>query len=257
MTLTRFVGIAIALAILIIVGLTSCSDDSVTVAPTDNVTTTTSAVMTYFPLDEGYTSIYSIKGTDGISRTVTFRVGDEISTLDGTVIEWISNDPKTGLDTGFFQVTSTAIYYRENITSAPEKILQLPLSPGQTWDRFEDSDVKITTDFKSFDDVLIEGAKTDYVLDTAVISIYATYKNLPIIGEAIMTVEEAGPLQLTNGDYYTAAYRISTETAGVLTNYYWFVPGVGLVKYVTGATDDNPANGDVVGELMEYGFQPQ
>jgi hypothetical protein len=68
MTLTRFVGIAIALAILIIVGLTSCSDDSVTVAPTDNVTTTTSAVMTYFPLDEGYTSIYSIKGTDGISR---------------------------------------------------------------------------------------------------------------------------------------------------------------------------------------------
>ena len=146
MTLTRFVGIAIALAILIIVGLTSCSDDSVTVAPTDNVTTTTSAVMTYFPLDEGYTSIYSIKGTDGISRTVTFRVGDEISTLDGTVIEWISNDPKTGLDTGFFQVTSTAIYYRENITSAPEKILQLPLSPGQTWDRFEDSDVKITTD---------------------------------------------------------------------------------------------------------------
>ena len=62
---------------------------------------------------------------------------------------------------------------------------------------------------------------------------------------------------MTNGDYYTAAYRISTETAGVLTNYYWFVPGVGLVKYVTGATDDNPANGDVVGELMEYGFQPQ
>jgi len=49
------------------------------------------------------------------------------------------------------------------------------LSPGQTWDRFEDSDVKITTDFKSFDDVLIEGAKTDYVLDTTVISIYATY----------------------------------------------------------------------------------
>jgi hypothetical protein len=72
-----------------------------------------------------------------------------------------------------------------------------------------------------------------------------------------MTVEEAGTLYLTNGDYYTAAYRVSTETGGVLTNYYWFVPGVGLVKYVIGATEDNPANGNIVGELMEYGFQSQ
>ena len=257
MALTRFVGIAIALAILIIVGLTSCSDDSVTVAPIDSATTNTSAATTYFPLDEGYTSIYSIKGTDGISHTVTFRVGDEIQTLDGSVIEWISNDPRTGLDTGFFQVTSTAIFYRESITSAPEKIIQLPLIVGQTWDRFDDSDVKITADFESFEDVLVEGIKSDFVPDTADISIAGAQKNLPIIGEAIMTVEEADALHLNNGDYYTAAYRVSTETSGVLTNYYWFVPGVGLVKYVIGATDDNPANGSVVVELMEYGFQPQ
>ena len=257
MALTRFVGLAIALTVLIIAGLTSCSDDTITVISNDNGTTNTSAATTYFPLDEGYTSIYSVKGTDGSSRMITFEVGDEIETLDGSLIEWLSRDPQAGLDTGYFQVTSTAVYYRENVTSSPEKIVQLPMTVGQTWDRFEDPDIKIAADFEGFDDVLIEGTKIDAILDTAIIGTYTNYKNLPIVGEATMTVEEATSLVLTNGDYYTAAYRVSNVSGGVLTNYYWFVPGVGLVKYVIGATDNDPSTGSVVGELVEYGFQPQ
>ena len=258
MALTRYIGITVILAILIIAGLTSCSDDSVTVPPTEGVTTTSNAVTTYFPLDEGYTSIYSVTSSDGPSRTVTFRVGREVETLDGTVIQWISYDPQTGLDTGYFQITSTAIFYRENITSMAEKIIELPMSVGRTWDRYEDSDVKITADVESFEDIDIDGTKifSENTVDTS-ISVFSTLKNLPIIGEATMTVEEAGTLSLTNGQSYTTAYRVSTVSAGILTNYYWFVPGVGLVKYVIGSLDDDPASGNVVGELLEYGYPPQ
>ncbi len=98
----------------------------------------------------------------------------------------------------------------------------------------------------NFDDVITGSKDTVIVIPLS--------KNLPIIGEVTMTVEEATALQLEEIDNsYSSAVRISVPSSSTKTNYYWFVQGVGLVKYVIGATDSY-TNGEIVAELVNYGI---
>ena len=174
----------------------------------------------YFPLDEGYSTFYRIRHCDGTNEVATFKVGREVIIGGTSAVEWLSSDDG-GFDTSYFEVTDSAIYYYRYTAYPREKILQLPLEPGNSWSRYSDSENDTDTD----------GGFT-----------------------GTMTVEQIERLELSSGEFYGRALRVSNAGAAGTTNYYWYVSGIGLVKYVIGATSNSYPEGKIVGELVLYGY---
>ncbi len=246
MTLKKVLTMTATVIMFSLIFIIGCSDTvEIVTTPTTNNNLAYEA-LEWFPLDEGYTTVYKLTSNDGSDRIITYTVGKEIVINDMTVVEWLSNDNVLGADTGYFQYTNTAIYYRESKSSSLEKIIELPIIAGNSWNRNESDDANLRTE--NFDDQLDGEQEKDSLIITPL-------KNLPIVGEFLMTVEEAEVLQLNEtGHYYSQAYRIAVQSSATEKNYYWFVEGVGLVKYVLGATELSYPNGNVVGELIQYGY---
>ncbi|MEA1979851.1 MAG: hypothetical protein U9N54_02615 [candidate division Zixibacteria bacterium] len=242
MHLKKLLGLTLALALFGAILLIGCSDTIEIVSQPNDSFASGSEALSWFPLAEGYQTVYNVKEADGDNKIISFIAGKSIEFQSGTAIEWLSNDPVSGSDTGYFQYTNDAVYYYDSKSSSGEKIIQLPLTLGSSWNRTETISDDLLT---NFDDVITGSKDTVIVIPLS--------KNLPIIGEVTMTVEEATALQLEEVDnYYSSAVRVSVPSSSTKTNYYWFVQGVGLVKYVIGATDSY-TNGDIVAELVNYG----
>lgn len=69
-----------------------------------------------------------------------------------------------------------------------------------------------------------------------------------------MTVDKLESIELTSGRYFSGVYRVSNDAGANTRNYYWYAPGVGLVKYVLGAVDSNDPTGGIQAELIDYGY---
>ena len=206
----------------------------------------------YFPLDEGYSTFYRIRHCDGTDETATFKVGREVIIGGTSAVEWLSSDDG-GIDTSYFEVTDSAIYYYRYTAYPREKILQLPLEPGNSWSRYSDSENDTDTD-GGFTDI-ITGDDDDYKYsDTTTDNTDLFGNSFPTIGSGTMTVEQIERLQLSSGEFYGRALRVSNAGAAGTTNYYWYVSGVGLAKYVIGATSNSYPEGKIVGELVLYGY---
>ncbi|MFQ5453196.1 MAG: hypothetical protein ACE5D6_03305 [Candidatus Zixiibacteriota bacterium] len=235
-------------------GWYGCSDSTLTTIisgdqlPENN---NNSAIAKYLPLDEGYTSVYDVSYSNGTNEKVTIKVGKEISIFGFNVTEWISH-VNNATDTGYFRVTSDAIYFYDNINVKPDKILELPLTSGRSWSRF--ANIETTQiDTSNFTDIItsFDNNKSD----TTNTKDNPVNKTFPTANGNTMTVVEYEQLVMKNGEYYSQALKIYNEDpSGVIKNYYWFVANIGLVKYVLGATDESYPGGTVVGELIDYGY---
>jgi len=203
----------------------------------------------YFPLNEGYSTTYEIRSsTDGI-ETATFKVGKEVSYLGTSAIEWFSYGDK-GIDTTYFEVTDSALYYYSSSHYPREKILELPMEQGHSWSRYSQEQTDDDA-YDDFTDIITENKYEEADDDT---TINALGKIFPTIGSLDMTVEQIEQLELSSGSFYSNAVRISNSGTAGKKNYYWFVPGIGLVKYVIGATSESYPEGDIEGELITYGY---
>jgi hypothetical protein len=231
-----------------------CSDDTTEIITSGGSTgLTVTGVSEYFPLTQGYSTMYEVVG-EGTSEVVTYTVGIEVAFSGGTAREWISYRPSVGYDTGYFQATSRALYYFSTLTSDPEKILQLPLTAGQTWVRSDysastdDSVVTIFDKFYVYPDTnqVINPKDDDYG--------GGYFKNYPTAGQLSMSVEKVEQVRLANGALYTGSVKILNQNINNTYNIYWFAPGIGLVKYVMGAATSTGTAGIEIGELRSWGY---
>ncbi len=217
-----------------------CTDDTiVTYVDNPNIAEQVEPVEAYFPLSEGYTIIYNVTYVSGGTEQITFRAGKTVSFQGISAVEWIGSSANS-LDKGYFYASGNALYYYSSISAAPEKILQLPLSNGISW---------ATNDINSNDYTdIITGVQTDTINGSDV-----NAKTFPTTTALNFTVEATESLELDNGNIYSQAVRLSTPN-GSRMNYYWYVQGIGLVRYVIGATASSYPNGDIVGEISNYGY---
>jgi len=211
-----------------------------------------SDIVLYFPLNQGYSTTYEIRSSDGSIETVNFKVGKEVTFLGRPVVEWLSYD-KQGIDTTYFEVTETALYYYTSSRYPCEKILELPLEPGHSWSRYSQGQTYGDSTNGGFTDIITDYRYKDNNGDTTTIT-PPLGKTFPTIGSGEMTVEQIERLEMSSGALYSDAVLISNGGTLGKKNYYWFVPGIGLVKYVIGATPDSYPEGDIVGELVLYGY---
>ena len=244
-------GVIVSAAVLLCLAWIGCSDDTITtVSPpaSNDGTAANSEVLYYFPLNEGYQTIYDVVNADGTKESETYTVGKEVPRGSSTAIEWLSYTSANGKDTGYFQATATALYYFEDIAAASEKIIELPLTIGQSWPRYEDG--SLLSDYSDGIDNIFDD---DFKFPDSTDFIDGTQKNYPTTGLSTMTVTAIEPLQLDNEAYYSGTVKITNANATGTYNIYWFAPGIGLVKYIIGAASIDATTGSKVGELRTYG----
>ncbi|MDH4156622.1 MAG: hypothetical protein OEW00_05040 [candidate division Zixibacteria bacterium] len=244
-------GLIISAAVLLCLAWIGCSDDTITtVSPpgSNDGTSANSEVLYYFPLNEGYQTIYDVVNSDGTKESETYTVGKEVSRGSATAMEWLSYTSSNGKDTGYFEATATALYYFEDLGAAAEKIIELPLVIGQSWPRYEDG--SLLSDYEDGIDIIFDN---DFKFPDSTDFMDGTLKNYPTTGLSTMTVTAIEKLQLDNGAYYSGAVKITNTNATGTYNIYWFAPGVGLVKYIIGASALYATSGSKVGELRSYG----
>lgn len=245
-----------------------CSDDADRVL-TSEVAFDPAPVAAYFPLAADYATVMNVRYADGHRETVTFEVGEKQALYEYQAYPLYGWDDNTRRTTSYVVVTDSSLYIFASGASSPEKLLSLPLRPGAQWDRYDVSDLaryatdadgddtEIATgdDSGTFEDVLEQGTddQADDESDGDSAGDRPLRTSFPTSGGTMMQVQTVESIVLSDGTVYAGAVRVSNEGAYGTTNYYWFVPGVGLAKYVLGATPRAPYTGSVVGEIVDYG----
>ena len=223
-----------------------CSGHFVTAS--DPASFSNTDVVEYFPLDESYQATFELTELNRASELIVFKVGKKIPFLEDSAVQWISKIGNS-VDTGYVVVSSNSLTIYESSNSAGEKILDIPLTVGKSWSRYSTISAGIEDDFT----IIITDNKLTNDTGNTDDSEVAT-KSFPTDGAAVMTVDKYESIQLSNGDYYSNTVRISNDGGGSTKNYYWFAPGVGLVKYVIGSLDANNPTGNIEAELISHGF---
>lgn len=230
---------------LIIAALISqgCSNNFVqAVGPTFS---TADEFLNYFPLDAGYNSTYEVRTSSGTSEIIAYTVGEDVSFQGAAATPWIKNgyDRK---DTSYFVLSGSSLVFYDSKTSSPEVILEFPLSVGNSWSRFDIPETEISD---SAGDDGISNKDTTKFDDGS--SLSATFFS---DGQPLMTVDKLESVELSNGRYYSGVYRVSNDAGGGARNYYWYAPGVGMIKFVLGSTASDDPTGGVQAELIYYSY---
>ena len=210
-----------------------CSDNNDVIVSGNN-TIQLSGVESYYPLTEGYQTTYAVHDIGGSDVTITNRITGT-DTTQGFAL--ICQTAQIGLttDTGYFYLGADAILYFDYPSATPEKFLQTPLTNGSVWDRFP----TIQDDFSGILPDWNNGNNSNS-------------KTVPTDGSSQMIVVGSDFVTLSHGDSYSFAIKVVNTGSNGTQNAYWFVPGVGLVKYILGVSQNDPTTGNVVGELTSY-----
>lgn len=243
----RFVSfttlVVFCLATLVWVG---CSDDTITTVISADDYVNDQAESYYLPLTEGFTTVYSVMSSDGTDKIIRLEMGKQVQLGSMSAVEWFSNDGNV-YDTGYVRMTSDAAFFYDGANSDAEKILQLPLIIGSSWERFSDN----YDNADDFTDIITVFDPDD---DSTTIPDGSLAKTFPSTGGNTMTVVGQEQVQLGDGSTFSGAVKVYNESSVPgKKNYYWYVEHIGLVKYVLGTTDGSFPRGDVVGELIDYG----
>ncbi|MCK4460207.1 MAG: hypothetical protein KAW46_00295 [candidate division Zixibacteria bacterium] len=228
----------------------ACSKNSPVINGSPSATIT-SGIGMYFPLNEGYSTTYSVNYSNGNHETVRYEAGREIPFGSATATEWHSFTTLGDVSTSYFKINAISIDHYAGLSESPRRILELPLELGHTWA----VEVNSGDDYYGYYDSLSTNNDDDKDADDIIITDNdGPLFSYPALGSIYLTVEGFEGLTLDNGTYYSSALKISSTDRSGSTSYYWYVAGVGLVKYVTDATGSDFPEGQVVGELVTYGF---
>lgn len=255
MTRIAFSGAVLLLLLAFAVG---CSDG------TDSATSSSSPflakpVTQYFPIAPDFGSVMMVKNPDGRTETVTYQFGNMMLMGGHEAYPWIEYDSRNNASLSYLVAVDSALFLYEYAGAQPQKLLDLPLVPGATWDRFDAAELTQSSDVSDPTDPDAPDYKDPGTQDTS--SVDPGGDGDPqlspgdlVTGGREMMVTAIETIELNNGLVFSGAVRIRNVDAYGNTNHYWFVPGVGLAKYVLGVSTYNPYDGNQVGEIVDYGF---
>ncbi len=240
--------------------ISGCSNDS---AVTRVSVSRDNSVQAYFPLKVGNAIGYTVD--DNLHQQFThqnFTIDGTVSLNGLTGYQWVyhSEENPNFFDTAFFQVNGNALYYYDNTYAAPEKVLEGPLEVGKYWERFSTTD-PATVDTSSIIDILTgHNGKNDGDTLATGGGLGHDYphgndgggqingKIFPTTGANYFIVAAVESITLSDGSIYQDCIRVENK-AGVYTNYYWYAPGAGLVRYILSAPAGSTSEGQVMGEI--------
>jgi len=238
-----------------------CSDSSTSLSSS---TSTEPGLAEYFPLKPG-SSVHYIEINNNIDDTTYFlcTVGSSVAIGNYQGYYWIkiNQDYPGQIDTGYVFYNSNAVYFVEDPNDIPEKLLESPFMVGRSWTRYDASQVLLdnniidsiigNNDSKYDDDngalgAYNGGGETDPFNDN---DWYGTAKSFPSIGANYFQLSAKEDIVLDLGTEIDDCIKIENRN-GSATNYYWYAPDAGLVRYVIGVNPDTNPDGELVGEII-------
>lgn len=232
---------------------TGCSDDTVrgSLEPSPYLNV---PVARYFPIAEGYSTQLSVSYADGGSAIHTYEIGAPQMYNYYTAYPLRVYSKAQLASTSYLVVTDSALFIFENGGSTAAKVLDLPLYAGRTWDRNDGSEL---TGLTNDSDLGTGGEDTgggqtengDNPSDPDGPQLFPS-----TVGQQTMTVQARETIYLPDGQAFSGTYRVQNENASGGKNYYWYAPGVGLVKYVINADPNDMTHGAEVGTLINFGI---
>jgi len=198
----------------------------------------------YFPLNEGFQTTFEISSANGSAVQITYTVGKEVPFLGRLATEWIKIENGTK-DTSYLVLNSSSLEFYESRNSSPEVILDLPLAVGKTWSRFEINDSQLNDTSAGNGGIVVKDGTDGPDLAVSILN----------EGYATMMVDKIESLELGRAGYHSGVYRVSNDAGSNTRNYYWYAAGLGLIKFMHGATNSQNPSGGVTGELVSYGYK--
>ena len=214
--------------------------------------TTSSGVGLYFPLNEGYSTTYTVQHSNGNHETVRYEAGREVDLGGSPAVEWHSFTSNGAAATSYFKATESTIDHYSGVTDSPRRILELPLELGHTWTAEVSDDGGYPDNYDSLATNTDPGDKNDADYDD--FDGDGPLFSYPALGSMYLTIAGFEGLQMSNGTYYSSALKVTSVNQYGDESQFWYVAGVGLVKYVLDATGTDFPEGREVGELVQYGF---
>lgn len=132
--------------------------------------------------------------------------------------------------------------------------MSLPLYAGRSWDRSDETELSgldNNPDQDDADDNSDDGGQTE--------DGDAGPQDGPQFfpssnGQQTMTVLGRETVYLDDGQAFAGSYRIRNDNLDGGSNYFWYAPGIGLVRYVLNADPNDIGQGSEVGELINFGI---
>lgn len=230
--ITCFICFTVVTALVI-----GCSD---TVSFVSERTDQQPQVTQYFPLEPGLTASYRIDNANGLTEFVTYTIGAPVDYQANQAYRWIKHESNGAIDTSFFFASSDGLYFLEGLSAQTEKMLGYPLTVGKSWSLYDD--------VSNPDDTVTIGAGGPDSTDGGNTGASPSFF---VEGGTTLSVVAVEGIQLEHGSYYSGTVKVRNVGVDNTTNYYWYAPGIGLVKYVLGATEFNP-DGQKTGEMISY-----
>jgi len=239
-----------------------CSDSDTTVSSSSN---SGPDVSTYFPLKTGCSlQFMEINNVYNDTTIHLFTTGTSIIVGGRQVYAWteeVINRPAS-IDTGYLFYEGDALYYFESPYDIPEKLLNSPLEVGSVWLRYDASqvqiddvgDIDILSEFNNGKGDINDGVQGGFIGGGSGDDNNGpdVKKCFPTTGSNYFTLTAIEDLIFEDGNRIEECLKIENNVSGA-SNYYWYAPGVGLVKYIIGVDSEDYPEGEVVGQIVSTG----
>ena len=209
-----------------------------------------SQITNYFPLDEGTTAIFSVTSS-GVTEQKSFTMSGNVQIGNAHAVRWVISTNGSP-DTSYFVATDSALYYLETANAEAEKILSLPFEIGASWPRYYNYDVTgySNGNLGTGTDIGTGGINPFGYKDTSATNGGYGAKNYPSEGGNTFTVVGTETISLGSLGTFAGTLKIKNVGYGGSTNFYWYAPEVGLVKYQLETNADGSATPQTEGLLV-------
>lgn len=225
-------------AIILFVAITmpGCSDKTVTT--TEVLTNPDSGALTYLPLTDGWRVSYVY--LEPQSGQLNIEVADPVVIAGNpgfTVRQYDPNGPY--IEVFYRYAKGNAIFESESLQDPGVRILEAPFVVGNSWDRNDTSTTSsVITDL---------GADTGGTGGGGV-----TIKGTTGGSYTTMSIVSIEDVLALNDITYGNCIKVAWQTGPSIYNYYWYAPGIGLVKFEQDVDLFNLDAEHTVGLMTDY-----
>jgi hypothetical protein len=221
------------------------------------------SVSNYFPLGTGgILDFVVINNARNDTAYIRYSLCGQFDLGSQTFYIWESHniDYPDMVDTGFLSADDQRIYFYESEYSRPEVVLEEPFEVGRIWRRY--GGIETVLDLSHRNDTIWQNDYyyKDFPNDNSDdgLSDYDPYgddptggaaKNYPTLGSNYFKISGIEDIVLESGGKYSKCLKVENATSR-FSNYYWYAPDAGLVKYIIGVNGETYPEGEIIGERI-------
>ncbi len=226
-----------------IAAMLGCSDRTYT--STSTAVSQDASPTAYIPTEEGWRVSYVL--FDAETQNFDLEVTDPVIVAGNPGFTIRRTDRTTDRTITFYRyIKDNAVFESESLSDPGVRILESPFVIGNSWNRYDTSTTAVVID---------PGDGEEY--DDGDDGQGGSFKTKPDGAYSTMSIIAVESVEALNGITYGGCLKVAWQTGESIINYYWYAPGIGLVKFeqnvnLLTASTDHPTGLMSDYQLVEY-----